>query len=649
MTSPNKKTGTTWVLIILLVAGALVVFACLAFISVLSGWTGLKAISRLPTVVQEASPRQSEATPQPQTALSTPTREIEVKPETSQSALLVNLIGLVEVRDENGDWSAVQENAPLNVHQHVRTGKLSSVTVRFFDGSQTRLGPEAELSVDKLDAQVDGPRIISLTQVSGESDHQVAVSSHPDSRYEVDSPSGYGIARQARFSVFASPAGFVRFAVDEGEVEVTSFNATKLVMAGQLTVCAIGQVPSGPFFRMTGEGRVDVVGPSWRIAGSVFQTNDRTFTTGNPQVGDWVGFDALVLLDGTRIVNRIYQLEQGQKNRFELRGKVDAIRPADWQISGRSVMVDESTLLDAGIQPGDSVTIIGFIRPNAGLLASRIRQSVDSSSLGFEFTGAVQAIAEDAWTVSDAMLSMNADTQIGAGITRGAVVRAQGQVQPDGAWLAQSISLAEVDRREFSVVGQLESVNPVRLAGTQTDMVGEIPADMSVAAGDQVRVTGRILEDGSWSVLNLRRLENVTSNEFYLWGAVNQTDPWMVSGVPLTSAENINLQGKVNVSRSVRVRGVVLPDGTLVAEEIAGLDQRQGCLSLTSVVRQISANKIVLFDWQSIRLGGGTVIQGELKEASVVRAAGCVAEDGTFTVANVVVIAQMDALPEIKP
>ncbi len=50
---------------------------------------------------------------------------------------------------------------------------------------------------------------------------------------------------------------------------------------------------------------------------------------------------------------------------------------------------------------------------------------------------------------------------------------------------------------------------------------------------------------------------------------------------------------------------------------------------------------------QVVHLGGGVTIQGEIQVASVVMVSGCVGEDGTFVISNVIVIAQLQQLPSI--
>lgn len=151
-------------------------------------------------------------------------------------------------------------------------------------------------------------------------------------------------------------------------VAVTSVNVTVIVAAGQSTLILAGQPPQEPTFRMDGEGMVEESSPTrWRIAGRTFETNEHTVVAGQPQVGDWVAFEARVLLDGAHMADRISLLERAPENRFVLVGLVDAIGPSEWTIAGRAVRVDDLTGIDPNIQVGALVEVRGGVAQDATL------------------------------------------------------------------------------------------------------------------------------------------------------------------------------------------------------------------------------------------------------------------------------------------
>jgi len=647
-----NKARPRWLLPAALAGGAFTLVSCIVVLSLLAGLAGLGWFNRSSEVAQNPTPVGRE-TPAPGStpdeATPAPAAVAREAPD-AQSAVLIDAHGLVEVQASDGTWARAEAGHILKAGQRVRTGALSSVTLAFYDDSQARLGPKSEVSVDELDARKDGgPRVVALTQWVGESDHDVAASSDAASKYEVRTPSGTGTAKGTVFHVFVSITLLVRFDVDEGAVDVTSVNVTQVVAAGQSTVIVSGQPPAEPFFRMMGEGKVERIGVSWRIAGRTFQTNDNTVIIGQPQVGDWVAFEARIMPDGTRFADLIVLLAHAPENRFEFSGTVDAIGESEWTIAGRVVRMDEQTEIDNNLQVGDQVEVKGGIAQDGTLWASRIRLLEDEAGFPFEFTGVVQGIAESAWTISSIPVTLDANTQIETGIAVGDVVRVKGRILDDGTWLAKSIQRAEEDEREFVIVGRVDNLDPWRVGGIEFTTDGETEIDEGIEVGDRVRVEGRILEDGTWLAREIEVLDEAKPRRFHFVGIVSSINPWIVGGIPLTVDENTEIEGDVAVGDLVRVKGVTLgvPDGTWRAEKIKRLERNRGCLNLSTAVRSVDANQIVLLDWQTVKLGEGIHVEGELKIATVIIISGCIRDDGTLIIVNIIVIYQLDVLPII--
>lgn len=168
-----------------------------------------------------------------------------------QSAVIADARGLVELQTGDGKWSAVRVGQVIRAGQRVRTRNLSGATLLFYDKSQARLGPMTEASVDKLDAQVNGARVVQLTQWTGETDHNVTPSSNAGSQYKVNTPNGSGAAQGTSFHVSVSSSQITRISVEEGSVAATNLNITVIVIAGQVTTIHIGAPPEQPVFRVS--------------------------------------------------------------------------------------------------------------------------------------------------------------------------------------------------------------------------------------------------------------------------------------------------------------------------------------------------------------------------------------------------------------
>jgi len=576
---------------------------------------------------------------------------IAVEASDPQSAALNSSRGLIEIQTNEGAWVTAKNGEVVRAGQRLRAGALSSAALAFYDGSRARLGPNSEVSVDTLDAQTSGgPRIVLLTQWVGDSNHQVAASTDPASRYEVHTPSGIGTAKGTAFHVFVSSTLLTRFDVDEGAVSVTSLSVTVIVVAGQSTVIISGQPPSEPTFRIKGEGEVFKIGNSWRVAGNTFLTNLTTVVVGDPQVGDWVSFEARTLADGSRLADRISLLHRAPENRFAFSGIAENMSSEEWTISGRSVRISEDTEIGDDIEVGDQVAVEGGIAQGGTLWAARIRL-IEPEKLPFEFTGVVESIGNDSWMISGRVVAIDEDTRIEGDIEIGDIVRVKGQVLEDGNWLAKSVRLVEKDKREFEIVGPVESMAPWVVAGVEFATDDRTEIDDDIEAGDRVRVKGRILDDGTWLAEEIQRLEEGRPRRFKFVGEVTGMDPWVVGGIELTVNENTEIKGDIAVGNFVRVEGRILEDGAWLAQKIKRLDSRLGCLSFSTVIRSADAQQIVLLDWRAVKLGEGIEVKGEVKVAAVVIVFGCVQEDGELVIINVIVVYQLDSIPivVIKP
>jgi hypothetical protein len=99
----------------------------------------------------------------------------------------------------------------------------------------------------------------------------------------------------------------------------------------------------------------------------------------------------------------------------------------------------------------------------------------------------------------------------------------------------------------------------------------------------------------------------------------------------------------------VRVWGRIQPDGTWLAQKVVRLDRGRGCFNYSSAVRTVQASQLVLFDGAELALDRDVQILGELQPATVVVVSGCVPEDGSFQLVTIVVVGQLELVPERPP
>jgi hypothetical protein len=552
------------------------------------------------------------------------------------SAVIAEARGLIELQSPGGQWGPISIGHALSAGQHVRTQNLSSATLLFYDGSRVELGPATEVVLEQLNAQTSGTRTILLAQLSGSTDHQVAHSSDPASRYEVHTPNGTSSAKGTHFHVAISPALVTRVAVEEGVVVVINVNVTVQVTAGRVTTVSPGAPPVTPAFHVSGEGIVTQMGEVWRIGGLDFHTTNTTVIVGNPQLGDRVSVDGHLASDGTRIADVIVLVSRASQNRFEFSGPVEAIDSDQWKIAGRTVEVSQTTHIDTGIKLGDLVKADGVIESDGTLLADNIRLLTETG-LPFEFTGLVQQIGSTAWTISGITIAVTTTTEIEAGLQVGNLVKVEGHILLDGTWLADEIKRAAEFENRFEFSGVVQNMAPWMVSGITFTTTEQTEIDAGIKIGDRVKVEGRILADGTWLAEEIQLLDNQPLT-FEFIGQVTHIDPWIVSGITFTVNSSTTIESGIVVGDRVRVTGIVQPDGTLLAQRIERLDQELGCTEIRVKIVAINGNQLVLSDGQTITLTDAIEVEGHLQISAVVIIRLCVRADGTVVIVSIIVI-----------
>ncbi len=595
--------------------------------------------------VDSTQPADSTQTPEP-TQSATPTQMAEVKPANAQSVLLVDLQGIVETKAGEGDWQTAQIGQTLLAGQSLRTGDLSSARLAFYDGSLAQLGPQTELLVESLDARADGPRIIQLRQLSGETQYTAAKSSDSASRYEVNTPAGNGSAQGTVFSVVVVPKQLSRFWVDEGVVNVTHRNVTVTVVAGQVTTVPEWTTPSQPYYRITAEGEASQTGDNWVVARQSFITGPTTIIWGNPQNGDWVRVEGHFLTNGARFADHIVLLRRAVENQFDFSGVVDTINQKDWTISGRTVNIDQSTSLEAGLAVGDKVQVSGRVAPDGVLWAVQIRLW-DESIQRFHFTGLVESQTATAWTVSGISLTVNASTTLVGEIKVGDVVIVDGKMASPDQWIATSIQKAKPNDYHFEFNGVVQSLLPWLVSGISFDTADWTEIDDGINVGAQVYVTGIVQSGGVWVAEKIVKLALEPKLRFSFIGPVISLQPWQIGNMLISVTPQTEIKGDIVVGEMVKVTGWVLQNGVWEAAEIkhTGRHLGWGCMDLHTVVLSIDQNQLALLNGQTIDVAGISVT-GEIKEASVVLYHICLDRPAMKeTIVYMIFVYQLDSLP----
>ena len=561
---------------------------------------------------------------------------------TPKTAQLQNLQGWVEFQTETGDWSPAMPDLLITAGQHVRTGKLSSASLLFNDGSQANLLADSEIALNELNVQKSGKaRTIVMTQVSGESNHQVIPNKRSDSRYEVLTPSGAGLAKGTEFRVVLTPEQTAYYYVLDGVVAVSGMNTTVLVNPGFMTILYASQPPLVPVQTISVEGLVSKIENGWIVAGSSFTVNEKTVLVGSPQIGDWVITHGHIDQSDQNVADWIILLHTPLTNRFSLTGSVEAAGETEWMINGQTIAVSATTDIAEGILVGDVVRVAGLVGADGSLQADQIERLEDEEGLPFQFNGIVQQMMDSTWTISNAVLTTNAQTTLSEGLTTGDLVAVKGWILTDGSWLAKSITLVESDAPEFKFYGTLESKDPWKAAGISfvTRDYTSIPSDLNV--GDLVRVAGEIDANGVWIAAQIERIDADIAMRMVLIGTVMSIDPWIVSGITLNLAPDAVFSEDAKIGMLVRVEMVFLEDGTWQTTRIDVVNTLvwfPGCMDIIATVVSIDGKQIQLLNWPVMTVAEDATIEGLLAPSSIIRMRLCFDEAMLIKITYILII-----------
>ena len=205
----------------------------------------------------------------------------------------------------------------------------------------------------------------------------------------------------------------------------------------------------------------------------------------------------------------------------------------------------------------------------------------------FELVGRLEST--DPWMVTGNTFATRETTQIAEGLEVGDLVRVKGVILEDATWLASSIELIEEQtdtNPTILLIGKVNSTDPwvvngITLNTTQdTVITGDIVPDMLV------RVEILLLDDGTWEVLSIAPLGDVTE-------------------IP-------------------------------------------GCATVRATVERVNGNEIQFTGWPAITLGEEVKIEDEAESATTLSVGQsvlvviCATEDGQFVITKIVVLIAED-------
>jgi len=343
---------------------------------------------------------------------------------------------------------------------------------------------------------------------------------------------------------------------------------------------------ASPANRFTLTGEVQETGDeAWQIAGQTVVISTTTQIDPGIEIGSLVRAEGVILENGGLQATRIVLYSQQDGYPFEFTGVVEAIGDGTWTISGKSISVNEGTVIAEGLGVGDIVRVSGRILPDGSWLASRILPALGDMHT-FEISGRLESMQP--WRVAGIAFETREWTDIQPGLEMGDLVVVQGVIQEDGTWVAYEISsVEETPYPLIVIIGTVISVDPWVVSGIPLNVTDETIIEGDISLGMLVRVEIYLLPDGTWQVVRITSLDVFT-------------------GIP-------------------------------------------GCMNLTATVISVDGNILRLLGWPKLELDEDIRVEGDLKPDSIVLIQLCFDADGHLTIIVITIIFQPDDEIEPPP
>ncbi|PYS59587.1 MAG: hypothetical protein DMF76_16055, partial [Acidobacteria bacterium] len=402
---------------------------------------------------------------------------------------------------------------------------------------------------------------------------------------------------------------------------------------------------------------------------------------GSPAVGKTVEVEGVLQQNGTVNATDIEVKSNTEStSEFQFRGRVEHLPSTagfigDWIVSGRTIHVSSSTFIqqvEAPLGIGVPVKVIGTLRPDGTIDATKVQTEKVEHTTFFEFTGPVQTLPGTSnligdWMIGGRIVHVTSLTQIERDegpITIGTNVEVKGTVRTDGS--IDAVKIEPVEAGEFEFHGIINSLPNTTgfigdwvVDGRTIHVTSAMRIDQEeglVAVGAFVEVRGMLRTDGSVDAANIEVERSAGAERpvptFELHGTIEQLPntpgligDWAVSGriVHVTSSTIIRPNiGAIAVGTFVEVVGNLRTDNTIDAlsvevEHARGNGVLTPFFALFGTVETLPATTNFVGDWvvsgRTIHVSSSTQIQTghrPLAVGSFVRVVGTLRSDGSI-------------------
>ena len=307
-------------------------------------------------------------------------------------------------------------------------------------------------------------------------------------------------------------------------------------------------------------------------------------------------------------------------------GIVSAITADSWTIGSQTFATNASTITIGNPQIGDIVHVVGYLQPDGTLVATVITLLHHNPANHFSLTGEATVIDPVSWVVAGQTISVTAETIIDDTIILGDIVHVQGIILPDGTLVADSIDLVD-SNYPFEFVGIVSLI----------DDASWTISGVEIAINEDTTIEGEI-EVGDVVHVQGIILEDGTwlaqqivlveeESDFEFTGTVNGIDPWIVSGIGFEVDEFTQIDEGIELGSLVHVAGQILSDGTWLATEISLVEDGEITVVFVGTVDNIDP---WIVSGISLTVDVDTVIEDGIVVSDTVRVTAVILPDGSL-------------------
>jgi hypothetical protein len=169
--------------------------------------------------------------------------------DTTPPICMLNIIGgNIKVQTKDAlTWADAEDGMILEPGSRVMTEADSYASLTFSEGTNTKLEPDTEMIVSKLEGNQDNqPGTVVLKQRAGKTWNQVSKRPDDDGSFRIETSSAEIVVHGTLFSTEVDKSGKTLIQTTEGLVNVNAQGQAVLVAEGQQTEVEAGAAPSIP-------------------------------------------------------------------------------------------------------------------------------------------------------------------------------------------------------------------------------------------------------------------------------------------------------------------------------------------------------------------------------------------------------------------